>query len=220
MTDRQQLSESLEDYLETISRLTEIEGHAHTKKIAECMNVKMPSVTAALKQLAGMGYVEYNTHFPAKLTENGRVVADRIRRRHNVLSHFFSLVLGLPEKVATDTACRLEHLVDESTIERFVLVSDAISRRAEAEELRVFLTDAMRPENMDALLLADCPNGCRVKISCVGRNAGADCFLKVGDVVDVGAIALDSSCLFITLNGEAKSVSRRNAENIWVKKES
>ena len=49
-----QLTESLEDYLETIAELIAEEGHAHTKKIAERLNVRMPSVTSILQQLEQM----------------------------------------------------------------------------------------------------------------------------------------------------------------------
>ena len=44
-----QLTESLEDYLEAIAELIEVEGHAHAKEIAAKLNVKMPSVTGALR---------------------------------------------------------------------------------------------------------------------------------------------------------------------------
>ena len=47
MTMPEQLTESLEDYLEAIAELIEIEGHAHAKEIAAKLNVKMPSVTGA-----------------------------------------------------------------------------------------------------------------------------------------------------------------------------
>ncbi|MBP5586310.1 MAG: hypothetical protein J6Y92_08165, partial [Lentisphaeria bacterium] len=46
-----QLTESLEDYLEAIAELIAVEGHAHAKEIAAKLNVKMPSVTGALRQL-------------------------------------------------------------------------------------------------------------------------------------------------------------------------
>ena len=46
-----QLSESLEDYLEAIAELIVVEGHAHTKDIARKLDVKMPSVTGAIRQL-------------------------------------------------------------------------------------------------------------------------------------------------------------------------
>ena len=89
------LSESLEDYLEAISELIAIEGHAHTKEIAEKLNVKMPSVTAALRQLDKMGCIVYNTHYPVQLTAVGKEIADQVVRRHRILKKFFGDILGL-----------------------------------------------------------------------------------------------------------------------------
>ena len=46
------ISSNLEDYLEAIAELVEINGHAHTKAIAEKLRITMPSVTNALQTLA------------------------------------------------------------------------------------------------------------------------------------------------------------------------
>ena len=211
----EKLSESLEDYLETIAHLIEIEGHAHTKKIAESLNVKMPSVTAALKQLASLGYIHYSTHFPVELTVEGKRIADEVIRRHEVLTRFFAGILGLNSQQASETACRMEHVVDDSTIERFVLFSDALTKRADAQELRVYLMDALRPENRDAKLLSDVPIGSVVTVSYIGRNVAKDCQLAIDDVVKVGVLSLDASSITIEKGGHEINIPRQIAENIW-----
>ena len=53
-----ELTKSNEDYLEAIGLLSEKNGTAQVKDIAEMLKVKMPSVTSAVKQLADMGLVE------------------------------------------------------------------------------------------------------------------------------------------------------------------
>ena len=213
-TMAEKLSESLEDYLETIAHLIEIEGHAHTKKIAESLNVKMPSVTAALKQLANLGYIHYSTHFPVELTVEGKRIADEVIRRHEVLTRFFAGILGLNSQQASETACRMEHLVDDSTIERFVLFSDALTKRADAQELRVYLMDALRPENKDARLLSDMPIGSMVTVSYIGRNV-KNCPLSIDDVIKVGVLSLDASSITLEKDGEEINIPRQMAENIW-----
>ena len=211
----EKLSESLEDYLETIAHLIEIEGHAHTKKIAESLNVKMPSVTAALKQLASLGYIHYSTHFPVELTLEGKRIADEVIRRHEVLTRFFAGILGLNSQQASETACRMEHVVDDSTIERFVLFSDALTKRADAQELRVYLMDALRPENREAKLLSDVPIGSVVTVSYIGRNVAKDYPLAIDDVVKVGVLSLDASSITIEKDGQEINIPRQIAENIW-----
>ncbi len=118
------LSESQEDYIEAIAELIAIEGHAHTKRIAERLGVKMPSVTEALRALASQGLIVYSRNHPVELTPAGAEAAAEVMRRHTVLFRFFSEVLGLPPDKASATACRVEHQVDEDTIARFVRFTD------------------------------------------------------------------------------------------------
>lgn len=51
-----ELTKSNEDYLEAIGLLSEKNGTAQVRDIAEMLKVKMPSVTSAVKQLAGGVY--------------------------------------------------------------------------------------------------------------------------------------------------------------------
>lgn len=73
-----ELTKSNEDYLEAIGLLSEKNGTAQVRDIAEMLKVKMPSVTSAVKQLADMGLVEYTQYAPVKLTPQGRRIAGKI----------------------------------------------------------------------------------------------------------------------------------------------
>ena len=59
-----EISSSLEDYLEIIAALIAENKHAHAKEIADRMQVKMPSVTNALQALSNRGLIKYQTHAP------------------------------------------------------------------------------------------------------------------------------------------------------------
>ncbi len=82
MTSQPALTESLEDYLEAIAELIAVEGHAHTKEIAEKLHVTMPSVTGALRQLEKLSLIVYNTHYPVQLTPEGEKIANEVLHRH------------------------------------------------------------------------------------------------------------------------------------------
>ena len=111
-------SASNEDYLEAIASLTEENGYANTTAIARLIGVKMPSVSSALKVLAGKGYVTYAPYKPVKLTAEGRAVARRIARRHALLRRFLTDALGLQKLHADALACRMEHAFDEVAYKR------------------------------------------------------------------------------------------------------
>jgi len=213
----EQLTESLEDYLEAIAELIAVEGHAHAKEIAAKLNVKMPSVTGALRQLEKMGCIHYNTHYPVQLTEKGRAIAEDVIHHHGVLKKFFSEILGLPLEKASETACRLEHLIDCDTIDRFVLFSEAIGKRTDARALQTYLTEALAQPNLK--VLSDCEPGTRVTVEKFGRNLApaAETGLKPGDAANIEGFSLDRSAIRVTVGNRKLEVPTAQAENIWVR---
>ena len=218
-----QLSESLEDYLEAIAELIAVEGHAHTKGIAEKLNVKMPSVTGALRQLEKLNYIIYNTHYPVVLTAEGKAVADEVMRRHRVLKSFFSDILGLPLETASETACRIEHVVDENAIRRFVLFTEAIGSRDDARKLQTYLTEAMAhfddEATRDFTVLSTLAPGERARVAKAGRNiAGEKLPLSVGDEVILEGVSLDRTLFRVSVAGKRREVPVAVAENLYVVK--
>lgn len=137
------LSSSQEDYLEAIAELIVTHGHAHTKEIAERLNVKMPSVTSALKTLAEMGLVEYQPNRPVTLTFEGSFHAQKVIRKHQAFKRFFQNILGLPEEKADQIACRMEHLIDPETELRFLAFVDVMETCGEARTRIAELTAAL-----------------------------------------------------------------------------
>ena len=217
MSAKHQLTESLEDYLEAIAELIELEGHAHAKEIAAKLNVKMPSVTGALRQLEKMGFIVYNTHYPVQLTAKGRLIARDVIRRHGILKRFFSEILGLPQDKASETACRLEHIVDADTIRRFVLFSEAIGKRTDAHALQVYLTEALAQPGFK--VLSECVPGEKAVAEKFGRNIESEVKtpVKTGDEMTVEGFSLDRSTVRVTVSGNTFDVPTSLAENIWVR---
>ena len=213
-----QLTESLEDYLEAIAELIAVEGHAHAKEIAAKLNVKMPSVTGALRQLEKMGCIVYNTHYPVQLTEKGRLIAEDVMHHHETLQRFFSEILGLPREKASDTACRLEHLIDCDTISRFILFSEAIAKRTDARALQTYLTEALSLPGL--AVLSDCKPGEKAVVEKFGRNLAPDTIaglnIKPGDTVTVEGFSLDRTMVRVTAaDGATLEIPTPQAENIW-----
>ncbi len=221
--NQSRLTESLEDYLEAIAELTAIEGHAHTKEIAKKLDVKMPSVTAAIRQLKELDYIIYKRNCPVVLTPEGQAIADDVIHRHKILKEFFSELLGLSNDKASDTACRLEHVVDADTIRRFLVFLEAIEYRCDAEKLRVFLSEAMSllatEDGYDLRPLSNCKSGETVTIEKFGRNLGETDrpAFAIGDVITIDGASLDRSELRLTNKTQSFKMPISIAENIWVR---
>ena len=108
-------SEQLEEYLESILDIEEKEGIAKTSAIARCMKIAPASVTEALQTLADKGFVHYEPYRGAYLTELGREMARKVKRRHRLLEVFLSDVLHINGENVHDEACKMEHTLSDET---------------------------------------------------------------------------------------------------------
>jgi DtxR family Mn-dependent transcriptional regulator len=77
-------------------------------------------VTGGLKSLGEKSLINYEPYSFITLTKKGAKIAEAITRRHQVLKDFLLKVLQLDEETAETTACRMEHAVDETSIDRLV----------------------------------------------------------------------------------------------------
>ncbi len=116
MKNKAKLSESLEDYLETILDLQNMNKVARSKDIAEKMGIKRGSVTGMLKNLAQKKLIDYEPYGFITLTGKGKNIAEKIRRRHAVIEDFLSRFLQIENEKANTAACRMEHAMDDSMV--------------------------------------------------------------------------------------------------------
>lgn len=114
------LSESLEDYLETILELQTKNTVARSKDIAAKLNIKRGSVTGMLKKLAAQNLINYEPYGYVTLTSEGKKIARKIEHRHQVLRDFLFRILEVDLQRADETACRMEHAMDSHTFTKFV----------------------------------------------------------------------------------------------------
>jgi DtxR family transcriptional regulator, Mn-dependent transcriptional regulator len=117
---RENLTQSIEDYLKSIYELTLAEERASTNQIAERMGVTPASVTGMLKRLATNDppLLEYQKHHGVVLTAEGEKVALEMIRHHRLLELFLHESLGYPWDEVHAEADRLEHVISEAFEER------------------------------------------------------------------------------------------------------
>lgn len=108
-------SQSAEDYLERIHELIEEKGYARVVDIASSLKVRQASVTSMVQKLGDLGFLKYEKYRGLVLTDDGRDVARRIKRRHETLARFFSL-LGLNEETQRRDIEGIEHHLSSETL--------------------------------------------------------------------------------------------------------
>lgn len=111
------MSETFERYVEAVRDLEEEEKRARTKDIAEMLKVREASVTEMLRKLKDEGLVEYEPYRGAKLTGEGRHLAEELTNKHSTLADFLRLI-GVDGKTAEADACKIEHIVNSKTMEK------------------------------------------------------------------------------------------------------
>lgn len=112
------VSESAQDYLEAIFRITSRHRVARSRDIAQALGVTKSSVTTALKQLSASGLVNYDPYSYVTLTHAGELIGRSVEARHRFLAEFLETVLGIDPERADQHACRLEHVLDEEVYAR------------------------------------------------------------------------------------------------------
>ena len=122
------LSASLEDYLEAILNLAGESNFARSRDIAELLGVSRSSVTGALRVLKKKGLANYKPYDYVTLTEPGRAAAAEIAKKHNILKSFFINVLGVESDVAQQAACKAEHTLGPGIITKLLCFIEFVTQ--------------------------------------------------------------------------------------------
>ncbi len=108
--------ESGEMYLEAILVLSRENGFVRSVDVGEYLGYSKPSVSRAVGLLRGGGLITVEPDGGLYLTGAGREIAEKIYERHTVLSQVL-ISLGVPEKVAVEDACKIEHDISDVTFQ-------------------------------------------------------------------------------------------------------
>jgi len=115
-----EITPTMQDYLEAIGQLGSEEQVVRVKNIARQMNVKMPSVTEALKTLARDGLIRHEKYGYVELTQKGGNIAEEIYSRHQTLFKFLNEILRIDPRIADEDACRMEHTISSTALKKLI----------------------------------------------------------------------------------------------------
>ena len=115
---QEQATVAEEEYLQTIFWLMEAGLPITGANIARAMQLSPPTVHEMIKRLESDGYVTRSEDKILHLTDNGRIEAEQITRRHRMIERFLTDVLGIPWDEVHEEAERLEHAMSPVLEER------------------------------------------------------------------------------------------------------
>lgn len=237
---RVELTDSLEDYLETVYELVRDQKVARVRDIARARNVRPASVSPAMRRLAELGLIEYERREYIGLTPAGEVAARRVVARHQILVRLFEEILRMAPEAAQVDACAMEHSLSDEAVDRLVRFFEFLAICPEAENiLEIFHRCSVVHEDVEecdrpcdrsrrrprgappARRLGDLVPGERGAVTQVdGRGEVRARLLDMGimpDVtVEVERVTPSGDLMWINLGGFQVSLTREEAEAVRV----
>lgn len=151
-----------DEYLETMYEFHEHEplGLVRTGELASRLGVSPASATEMVQRLASRGLLEYVPYKGARLTSEGLVHGQKMKRRHRLAEVLLDL---LPyDGDAHETACRLEHAIDddmEVALSRLIspTTTDPSGRPipAPTSDIAKRLLDDLQPKTVEQLTIGE-----------------------------------------------------------------
>lgn len=113
-----QLIDTTEMYLKTVYELKEEDIPALRARIVERLGQSGPTVSETVSRMERDGLVTMGHGREIEFTEEGRLYAIRVMRRHRLVERLLFDVIKLDWTQLHDEACRWEHVVSDDVAER------------------------------------------------------------------------------------------------------
>ena len=206
-----------DEYLEMMYEFHEAEprGIVRTGDLADKLNVSPASATEMVQRLASRGYLEYIPYKGAKLTDQGLAHGQKMKRRHRLAEVLLEM---LPyEGNPHETACRLEHAIDDDMeVALSLLITPETTDPSGREippptaDISHRLNDAMRPCS-----LADLPDGGAGTLSMVLLSASEAAAMN-DQGFSIGTKVLRNGTDYVLESGHVGQFSDRTKKAVFV----
>lgn len=139
-----ELTHSAVHHLMAVYELKKNRGYARGVDVSKYLDITRGSAFITLKNLLEKGFLEEDENKFYSLTEKGMEIVNNVLAIRSLFIRFFTEVLNLPEKIAEEEACKIEHLISIDTARRlmsflgFYLNDSPLSRQVR-EEYRRFM---------------------------------------------------------------------------------
>lgn len=109
-----------QEYIEIIHELQKNENVARVKDIARKRGVTRSSVSTALTILKKKKLIIHENYGQVELTRDGQRLGQELEAHHQTIKHFLIQILGVNPERAEEDACKIEHYISETTVQRLL----------------------------------------------------------------------------------------------------
>ncbi len=216
------ITSSVEDYLKAIFQLSseDEERKVGTNQLAEYLEVKPASASVMLKKLRTKGLVSYEKYGRIGLTQKGSDIAVSLVRRHRLWETFLFQKLNFSWDEVHEVAHELEHIQSPKLIQEL----DKLLGYPSHDPHGHIIPDKNGKFSKDERhLLVDLQEGQKCRLESVGDSSAE--FLKyvtqlglaLSTEIEVMEVREFDGSFLLAYDGRTESVSKKFAENIYVK---
>ncbi len=135
--DEIELTHSSVHHLMAMHELLARNGYVRGVDIAKYLNISRSSVSITIHKLVKKGYIREDENKFYHFTEKGRALINNVLSKRKIIRLFFEKVLNIPEKIAEEEACKVEHLLEEETGQKLMnFIGFYLSEQKEAQAFR------------------------------------------------------------------------------------
>ncbi len=169
--DEVELTHSSVHHLMAMHELLKKNGYVRGVDIAKHLKISRSSVSITLRKLIARGYVVEDENKFYLFTEHGEEIINSVLSKRNIIRIFFEKALHLDAETAESEACKIEHLLGESTGQKLMsfmgyYLSDRKSVKEFQREYETF-----RYECQDTLNCDICEANCYFQTSSSSEKA-------------------------------------------------
>ncbi len=132
------LSSSLEDYIEAAYIFEKKNGFSRIKEIADFLNVKLPAVNKAVKELDKRGFLTHQKYGYIRLTSKGKILAESILTIHNMLVRLLKM-FDISDFDSNRYACYIEHIIHKNSKDISYIIDYFNSNPSEIKKIKDFI---------------------------------------------------------------------------------
>lgn len=127
-TRRDHSLETAEDYVEAVAEILAAKDVCRAVDLAAYFGVSHVTVKRIVARLAVEGLLQTEPYRPITLTKQGKRLAVRSHKRHDIV-HDFLLAIGVDEATAALDTEGIEHHVSPATLARFEELTATLRKR-------------------------------------------------------------------------------------------
>jgi DtxR family Mn-dependent transcriptional regulator len=118
--DQTELTHSGIHHLLAIYELKQEKGYARSVDVAKYLNISRGSTSITLKKLREKGYLIEDENKFYSLSEAALAIVNTTLSSRRIFKKFFNEILQLPEDIAKEDSCKIEHLISFQTTQALI----------------------------------------------------------------------------------------------------